>query len=173
MSCALSRTPQPWHLSLPLIGGSAARRLAAKGSNPPSTASHQATFLAIPVATINYGEGGIRTPGALERHNSLAGSPIRPLSHLSRLTKQNKSPIATRNNHAEQGGFGFPARILLASKTRLRPLTAPCIASLRKWSGSYCRVRCRARHNHGASSSLWSAGLPLAGSRRRVRIPQT
>ena len=30
-----------------------------------------------------FGEGGIRTHGALLGHNSLAGSPIRPLSHLS------------------------------------------------------------------------------------------
>jgi hypothetical protein len=31
-----------------------------------------------------FGEGGIRTHGARYRHNSLAGSPIRPLSHLSK-----------------------------------------------------------------------------------------
>ena len=30
-----------------------------------------------------FGEGGIRTHGARNRHNSLAGSPIQPLSHLS------------------------------------------------------------------------------------------
>ena len=38
----------------------------------------------------NIGEGGIRTPGTLEGHNSLAGSPIRPLSHLS-STNQSRS----------------------------------------------------------------------------------
>ena len=30
------------------------------------------------------GAGGIRTPGTLSGHNSLAGSPIRPLSHRSK-----------------------------------------------------------------------------------------
>ncbi len=33
-----------------------------------------------------YGAGGIRTPGTLSGHNSLAGSPIRPLSHRSKET---------------------------------------------------------------------------------------
>ena len=33
---------------------------------------------------INFGAGGIRTPGTLSGHNSLAGSPIRPLSHRSK-----------------------------------------------------------------------------------------
>ena len=32
-----------------------------------------------------YGAGGIRTPGTLSGHNSLAGSPIRPLSHRSSI----------------------------------------------------------------------------------------
>ena len=34
-------------------------------------------------APVEIGEGGIRTLGTSNRYNSLAGSPIRPLSHLS------------------------------------------------------------------------------------------
>ena len=34
-----------------------------------------------------FGAGGIRTPGTLAGHNSLAGSPIRPLSHRSSVKK--------------------------------------------------------------------------------------
>lgn len=34
-----------------------------------------------------FGEGGIRTPGPVTQVNSLAGSPIRPLSHLSKKTE--------------------------------------------------------------------------------------
>jgi hypothetical protein len=41
------------------------------------------------------GEGGIRTPGTLSGYNSLAGSPIRPLSHLS-------------NYHSGAGGIRTP-----------------------------------------------------------------
>ena len=36
---------------------------------------------------IPFGAGGIRTPGTLSGHNSLAGSPIRPLSHRSKENK--------------------------------------------------------------------------------------
>ncbi len=44
------------------------------------------------------GAGGIRTPGTLLGHNSLAGSPIRPLSHRS---------INSGVARTEQGGFGL------------------------------------------------------------------
>ena len=39
-----------------------------------------------------YGKRGIRTPGTLLGNNSLAGSPIRPLSHLSRSEQEGFEP---------------------------------------------------------------------------------
>ena len=41
-------------------------------------------FSLLPKGFSIYGAGGIRTPGTLLGHNSLAGSPIRPLSHRSK-----------------------------------------------------------------------------------------
>ena len=74
-----------------------------------------------------YGAGGIRTLGTLAGHNSLAGSPIRPLSHRSKESfKQGLRPlfvsatlIKTRSVFiTEQGGFGVPvANILFAPST--------------------------------------------------------
>ena len=44
---------------------------------------HAMVTTAVALPFTDFGEGGIRTHGARNRHNSLAGSPIRPLSHLS------------------------------------------------------------------------------------------
>ena len=39
------------------------------------------------------GEGGIRTHGPRNRYNSLAGSPIQPLSHLSKTASMNPEKV--------------------------------------------------------------------------------
>jgi hypothetical protein len=43
------------------------------------------------------GEGGIRTPDTLLGCNCLAGSPVRPLQHLSAATKNESTPSVTSN----------------------------------------------------------------------------
>ena len=51
------------------------------------------------------GEGGIRTHGARLEHNSLAGSPIRPLSHLSKKPQSEivQIPQIKKNKIGESG----------------------------------------------------------------------
>ena len=51
-------------------------------------ARYEKTGFREPVFLFNGGEGGIRTLGAVNPHNSLAGSPIQPLSHLSKVSKR-------------------------------------------------------------------------------------
>jgi hypothetical protein len=55
------------------------------------------------------GEGGIRTPGTLLGYNSLAGSPIRPLSHLSNNQYLGEGGIRT---HGALRLNGFQDRLL-------------------------------------------------------------
>ena len=62
----------------------------------------------------SFGAGGIRTPGTLLGFNSLAGSPIRPLSHRS------KEPFWT----TEQGGFEPPEPSQVQRFSRPPPSTA-------------------------------------------------
>ena len=64
---------------------------------------------------------------------------------LQNTKRKNRSKTTIRHlKLAERGGFGFLARFLLASKTRLAPLRRP--ASLRSASGVEAIVVCAVAH---------------------------
>src|SRR6266852_769158 len=61
------------------------------------------------------GEGGIRTPDTLLGCNCLAGSPVRPLQHLSavRLAKSSRSLRGCREKYSIAGKFLSPGAAVL------------------------------------------------------------
>lgn len=63
-----------------------------RGLEPPTFGSANQCSIQLSYRYIKTnGKGGIRTPGTLEGYNSLAGRPIRPLSHLSNLRRNGDS----------------------------------------------------------------------------------
>lgn len=63
-----------------------------RGLEPPTFGSANQCSIQLSYRYIKHGKGGIRTPGTLEGYNSLAGRPIRPLSHLSISEKRGFEP---------------------------------------------------------------------------------
>src|SRR5260221_5415428 len=86
------------------------------------------------------GEGGIRTPGTgFSRSNCLAGSPVRPLQHLSELESlmlRTLQQIPLRPHSSDTGQVAvwvavptIAVSLVTVPRRRSGPLMAPAVAS--------------------------------------------
>src|ERR1700683_979485 len=70
-------------------------------------------------ARLNGGEGGIRTPDTLLGCNCLAGSPVRPLQHLSAAAARKFYRFAEQSNISRTRSIAAPQVSLLRTVPRL------------------------------------------------------